>query len=901
MPGDAARIPPITTSSTHRRLRWRDPYLWALLALAAIYVVIFTRLAWNLHAGMRTHRSDLGQIDQAVWNSSRGRFLAQTDNGFESTRLTDHVEPILVLISPIYWLWDDARALLMLQVLVVAVGVVPLYFLTLHQCEQLLSPRARRQVWRMEPLQSLARPLAFALGVAYLLAPQLQSALLTEFHAAPLAVPLILWAFWAIATQRWAQFVVAALLIAAVKEEMALLAAGLGAWAMWRAWWEGKGKERLGDWMIGRLRDLRQQQQSSISSLSISQSPNLQSPISPFFAGATVLAISLLWFYLATFVIVPAHAATVYGAAESTYFQRYGALGDSSADILRSIVTRPDLVLAIAAEPPRTAYLVGLLVIFAWLPLLGLEILLLSLPLLLANLLSAYPAQYYGEFHYSAPLVAYAAVAAAYGVGRLWRFLARRLDRASPSFQHLPAQGTGTMAAAALAQNARTALLPLVTTGLVIWVLAWAVGNYLQHGRSPWGGRYDAPAVTAHHRLLERFTAQIPADAAVTATAGVHPHVSHRRFVYQFPLGLDAPTPLAEQATWALLDVTTNTDMAPGDLKARVDALLASDWGVVDAADGFLLLAQGEDNKTIPDAFYTFARVAQDDAPAAPLELATITTEDWPRWRQTRLVIEWLVGDNPDAAPPWVELVTPQQEVLATLNTAAPPALVWLPPEMWQPGDHVRVTTLPLHLPRTFAVRAAGSATQPAAIFHRQPDGVLTRLPNDLGAAPDLGAALVEAGLGSLQMAATELRFADGTTAPLRVWVEDCAGWPGDARNVWMQWGVETWPAHLSAFVHLRRNGETVAQADGAPTFWSEPPRTETGAPFLNDWRQVTIPADAPADGDWMLAVGLYDPQSGQRVPLSTGDELTIPLPTPSAPPIPDQACALIPATCSGR
>lgn len=889
---------PASSAPTHWRRRWRDPYLWLLLVLTALYVIIFTRLAWDLHAGMRTHRSDLGQIDQAVWNSSRGRWLAQTDNGFEATRLTDHVEPILVLISPIFWLWDDVRALLLLQVLAVALGVLPLYFLTLHQCEQLLSPRARQQVWRMEPLQALARPLAFALGVAYLLAPQLQSALLTEFHAAPLAAPLILWAFWAVAVQRWRQFVVAALLVAAVKEEMALLAAGLGAWAMWRAWWENREKARSGDWEIGRLETGEISQSPN--------SPNRRSPVSnrsiaPYLAGAAVLLLSLFWFYLATFVIVPAHAATVYGAAESAYFQRYGALGDSSADILRSMAMRPGLVLTIATEAPRVAYLVGLLVAFAWLPLPGLEIALLSLPLLLANLLSAYPAQYYGEFHYSAPLMAYAAIAAAYGMGRLWRWLAQVLDRTSPSFQHLPAQNTATMAAAALMQNARTALLPLATVGMLLWVLAWATGNYLQHGRGPWGQRYDAPPVTAHHRLLERFTAQLPTDAAVTATAGVHPHVSHRRFVYQFPLGLDAPTPPAAQATWALLDVTTNTDMAPGDLKAQVDALLAGDWGVVDAADGFLLLAQGQGEKTIPDAFYSFARVGQERAPAAPLELAAITADDWPRWRQTRLVIEWLVGDNHQAAPPWVEIVTPHQEVLATLNTVAPPALVWLPPEMWRAGDRVRVTTLPLHLPRTFAVRAAGSAAQPVAIFHRRPSGVFTRLPDDLGVAPDLGAALTAAGFGPLRAATSEIHFANGESASLRVWVEDRADWPGAAREVWIQWGMATWPPQLSTFVHLRRNGETVAQADGVPTFWSELQREGANAATLNDWRQVSIPAEAPTDGEWTLAVGLYDPQSGQRVPLSDGDELVVPLPSPNAPPLPDQACALIPATCGAR
>ena len=238
--------------------------------------------------------------------------------------------------------------------------------------------------------------------------------------------------------------------------------------------------------------------------------------------------------------------------------------------------------------------------------------------------------------------------------------------------------------------------------------------------------------------------------------------------------------------------------------------------------------------------------------------------------------------------------------MLATLSTAAPPALVWLPPAQWRPGDRVRVTTLPLHLPRTFAVRTAGSAEQPAAIFRRQPDGRLVQLPPTLATAPAVGAALAEAGLGPLAAAETEIRFADGSRAPLRVWVETRPGWPGAPVDVWVQWGMAPWPEGLSAFVQLRRDGATVAQADGAPGFWAE-----TGAGLRNDWRQVTIPADTPAGasagGDWTLALGLYDPQSGVRVPLATGDELVIPLPAPGAPPIPDQACALIPATCGAR
>ncbi|MEZ4582417.1 MAG: DUF2079 domain-containing protein [Caldilineaceae bacterium] len=135
--------------------------------------------------------------------------------------------------------------------------------------------------------------------------------------------------------------------------------------------------------------------------------------------------------------------------------------------------------------------MIGLLGPFGFLALLAPEILLLSLPLLLANLLSAYPAQYYGEFHYSAPVVAYVAAAAAYGAGRLWRALARA-RRTSCSFQHLPA-AAGTMAAASVVTNARTALRPLLTWLLVAWIVAW-VARELSRPRA---GRW--PHATTPH------------------------------------------------------------------------------------------------------------------------------------------------------------------------------------------------------------------------------------------------------------------------------------------------------------------------------------------------------------------------------------------------------------------
>ncbi|MBX3010900.1 MAG: DUF2079 domain-containing protein [Caldilineaceae bacterium] len=877
-----------------------------LLGLAILgYTLLFTQLAFAQHLGMRTHKADLGQIDQAVWNSSRGRFVESTDTGIIATRLTDHVEPILALISPIFWLWNDVRALLFLQVFLVALGAWPLYELALIQLDKILSPRARAQIWQIEPLRQLTRPIALALAIAYLLAPQLQSALLTEFHAAPVAVPLLLWAFWAIETQRLWPFVVATILVAMVKEEMALLAAGLAAWRFW--------VDDLRGWLTpARLRHADEGRRTTFFSRAIT---------------LLVLLAALCWFYLATFVIVPANAPQIYDTAESVYFGRYGALGNSPLDILKSFFTQPGLVWQIASEPARAAYFWDLLAPFGLLSLLAPEVLLLALPLLLANLLSAYPAQYYGEFHYSAPLVPYVAVSATVGLGRLWRWLGRLTARSSASYQHMAAASLGTMALASLFTNARTALRPIVALLCVLWLLGWATLTYRELGRGPWGARYDPTPITAHHRLLPRFVAQIPPDAAVTATAAVHPHVSHRRYLYQFPLGLPELSQPG-QADWALLDVTTNTDMAPGDLKSAVDALLQGEWGVVDGADGFLLLRRGAPDKQIPNAFYDFARGERSATTAAlataPLTFRGVTATDWPRWRQTHVRACWQVGETFTGAPfiPQLEIITPAQEVLYAFSASVPPALLWYPPPQWQAGEVICPQTLALTLPKLWGVRVAPAppATTIAAstqslrqgengatlvqIFERNEEGILQSAPADR--------------LMPNQLAEpTQSRRSEGnfllTEGPLQLtlWApaQVAPATPLTLRFEWQGGPLPDWPANLAAFVHVRQGETTIAQADGPPRFfqWGGGSDTAVSGFWLAEWRQIQLPATVRPGATVTVAVGLYDPSSGARIPFTSRsaavgpNELHLAGLSIVSPAVPDQACALIPATCASQ
>lgn len=118
--------------------------------------------------------------------------------------------------------------------------------------------------------------------------------------------------------------------------------------------------------------------------------------------------------------------------------------------------------------------------------------------------------------------------------------------------------------------------------------------------------------------------------------------------------------------------------------------------------------------------------------------------------------------------------------------------------------------------------------------------------------------------------------------------------------NVWLEWAlpeeVDRWPQQLAAFVHLRLGGETIAQADGAPAWFGRPAALETGG-VLADWRQ--LPAACPAGASCQVVVGLYNPATGERLPLvaangSLGDEWVLGTVKGMQAPLPDQACALV-------
>ena len=812
---------------------------WLLLvAIIFLYVVIFTGQAFDLHASLRTQKADLGQMDQAIWNTSCGRLVETVREDMITKRFTDHVEPIYIFVSMIFWLWNDVRAVLLLQVLAVAAGAIPLFLLAKNK---------------------LGPTLALGFAIAWLLNPWLQAAILADIHAIPFATPLILLAFWSIDARRWWTFLVAALLVAMVKEEAALLAAGLGVWAMWRAF----------------VRDERSRQGLLI--------------------GGAVIVVSLLWFAIATFIIVPAYGKDVFQLSYSVFFKRYGALGDSPLDIFKNILFHPGLVWSIASEPVRIRYLLGLFASFGFLSLFGLDILLFSLPVLLANLLSSFPAQKYGEWHYTAPLVPYFAVAAVYGLHRLLRLFHRK--RLSST---------------------------IIISAMLIWLIGWSGFMYIRLGRGPGAERYESITITGHQKLAEQFFVQIPKDAPVMVTTALHPHLSHRRFIYQFPFGLD-PEPPAPPATWALLDVTDFTffyHVTPEETFQIVQDMLRDDWGIVDARDGYLLLHRGEQNKTVPDAFYDFARAASDAEALSQANALTLKKTEVQIKRYQRgveLTTVWLVGSSysPNTYFPWIEIHSPAGETIYSYQDR-PPALVWYPPERWQPGDRIRITSFPIFPPRYWGVTAAvpsyngerlpamsfaphasvvsadGTFAMVGAWQWADGDRLLPLAPETL-LASDIGPQLQPDGYqNSFNFTTT-----DGKHYALQTWMPEKAPSPRYPFYFWLHWpqGI---PENMIPFVHIRSQNQTILYLDGPPHVFVDLPANQS----VNDWREFVLPETVRPGDAIQIVVGLYDPATGQRLDFlgadrqPMGSEAILADYTVRPAPIPDFPCALYEKMC---
>ena len=166
-------------------------------------------LALNRHASFHSKAWDLAIFAQLCYNITHGNGLEVSVRGLTNI-FADHFSPIVFPVALLYPLFGGkASALIIIQALAVASGVIPLVLMAV-----------RRSLYA--PLYSLL------IGLVYATYVPLNFLLIDDFHPIALVVPLILWAFYFLETKRMLLFYIFLVLAGCCQEEAWIIVGMVG-------------------------------------------------------------------------------------------------------------------------------------------------------------------------------------------------------------------------------------------------------------------------------------------------------------------------------------------------------------------------------------------------------------------------------------------------------------------------------------------------------------------------------------------------------------------------------------------------------------------------------------------------------------------------------------------------
>ncbi|MEK6852625.1 MAG: DUF2079 domain-containing protein, partial [Nanoarchaeota archaeon] len=91
-----------------------------LFAWIIILFVLYSMLSIVRHNNFQSGAYDLGLYDQSIWQYSQFQIPYSTIKN--RIVLGDHLALTLPILSPLFWVWDDARMLLIFQAFWVSIS-----------------------------------------------------------------------------------------------------------------------------------------------------------------------------------------------------------------------------------------------------------------------------------------------------------------------------------------------------------------------------------------------------------------------------------------------------------------------------------------------------------------------------------------------------------------------------------------------------------------------------------------------------------------------------------------------------------------------------------------------------------------------------------------------------------
>jgi uncharacterized membrane protein len=445
----AAVVPRWPAAAT--RLRATLGHRWPLVPLVAGTVLTalhLGRLALLRHQALHTRAFDLAIYDNILFNTMHGDFLACSlvKGGVHTSA---HFDPVLALLVPFYAIAPRAETLLVVQLLWVLSSVVPAYLLARHRLGDRMG--------------------ATIVALLVLLYPSVHGIVLSDFHSLALLAPVALWLVVFLDTGRVRLYWVALVLVLLVREDAALFAIGVGAYAVL---------------CVPRARRL----------------------------GLYTIVASALWLAVVKLAIMPDAGLLMESSEASyTYANRYRKLipeGGGARDAIATLVTNPAFVLTHVSTHEKLMSLIALLLPLGLLPLFAGRRLLLCAYGLAFCFLATQAFIHYPLFHYATVLypMLFAALPTAMLHAQSW----------------LRSHGTAPALAKARVHAWLVTCAVLSSLTMASWI---ETPPFQLHTPVP-HALGDEERET--HAWLRGVIAEIPADASVSATNRVGPHLSNR-------------------------------------------------------------------------------------------------------------------------------------------------------------------------------------------------------------------------------------------------------------------------------------------------------------------------------------------------------------------------------------
>jgi len=281
--------------------------------------------------------------------------------------------------------------------------------------------------------------------------------------------------------------------------------------------------------------------------------------------GVITCGISILWFILGFFVILPyfngiGYFRHLYG------YSVFGQFGSTPSEIIKTIIFEPKLFFSLLFTPTNMKYLFHLLIPLGFVSIIGFEALLIAVPSILINILSGYHYTHFVTYHYTAAIIPFIFISVIFGIKRI---------------------------------SKKSLFLPILALlFLSVFLSSFYLGPYYSIVRNPKEvistiSKMDTYSQKEHE--IYQAISKIPEEAVVSASYNLLPHLSHREKIYVFPVpfkalywgvnGENLPSPAT--VDFFILDKKI---IEKGDFNMYIKPLINVKYAPIFETDGVLVL-----------------------------------------------------------------------------------------------------------------------------------------------------------------------------------------------------------------------------------------------------------------------------------------------------------------------